>query len=75
MVPRIGFVVSNKVAKRANRRNKIKRQLRAIVRANLSDIQPGYDYLIIVRSPILKKNYQEIKEKTLTLIKKIKSHQ
>lgn len=46
---KIGFVISNKIEKRATRRNSLKRQLRAITRKHLSKIVPGFDIVVIVR--------------------------
>lgn len=43
---RIGFVVSNKVDKRASRRNAIKRRLRAISRSLISELKNGYDVIV-----------------------------
>ena len=49
-VPRFGFIISNKIDKRATRRNKIKRYLRNAARAVLKDIKPGTDVVVIVKS-------------------------
>jgi len=43
---RIGFVVSNKVDKRAAKRNAIKRRLRAISRSLISELKSGYDVIV-----------------------------
>lgn len=47
---RVGFVVSNKISKLASRRNAIKRQLRAIVLDLISQLKPGYDVIVILKS-------------------------
>jgi ribonuclease P protein component len=46
---RFGFVISNKIDKRSTRRNSLKRRLRSIARAIISEIKPGYDIVVIVR--------------------------
>ncbi len=67
---RFGIVVSLKVDKRSPRRNKIKRRLREIIRANLSKIEKGYDFLIISRVAIKDKNFDKIKSSFLNLLRK-----
>ena len=46
---RFGFVISNKIDKRATRRNALKRQLRAITQSLLSEVKSGYDVIVQVR--------------------------
>ena len=46
---RFGFIISNKIDKRATRRNALRRRLRAIVRSLISSIDPGYDVVVIVK--------------------------
>jgi ribonuclease P protein component len=66
---RFGFVVSLKISKRAVIRNKIKRQLREIVRENLLNIKSGFDIVIIAKPEIVDKNYQNIKNDLENLFK------
>lgn len=47
--PRFGFVVSNKINKRATRRNALKRRLRAAVREMLPTIDPNIDVIVLVK--------------------------
>lgn len=61
-ISRFGFVVGTKVSKKAVQRNKIKRQLREIIRLKIKSIKTGYDFLIIALPKILEKNYWEINE-------------
>lgn len=58
---RIGFVVSKKVAKKAVERNKVKRQLREIMRDYLDKIESGMDIAVIAKPSILGKEFDEIK--------------
>jgi ribonuclease P protein component len=46
--PRLGFAVPKAVGN-AVVRNRIKRQLREIVRARLAETQPDHDYVVVVR--------------------------
>lgn len=46
---RFGFILSNKIEKRATRRNSLKRRLRAIVRNHLSFIRSSIDLAITVK--------------------------
>lgn len=57
---RFAFVVSLKVSKKAVIRNKIKRQLREIVKQ--AKLRQGFDFMIIVKPSIVNKNFQEIKQ-------------
>jgi ribonuclease P protein component len=46
---KFGFVVSNKVEKRATRRNALKRQLRSIAGGLISELKAGYDIVTVVK--------------------------
>ena len=59
---RFGFVVGKKIFKKATERNKIKRQLREMVRARIEKIQKGADVILIVFSPPPKKTFQELEK-------------
>jgi len=65
---RFAFVVSLKVSKKAVIRNKVKRQLREIVKQSLdkssrqAKLRQGFDFMIIVKPLIINKNFQEIKQ-------------
>ena len=48
-VSRFAFVVSNKVSKRATERNRLRRQLREIVRHWLPTVASGYDVVVTVQ--------------------------
>ena len=66
---RFGFVVSKRLGK-AVRRNKIKRQMREIVRLEMSQIKPGFDLVFIARVPSSKATYLEISQSINTLLKR-----
>ena len=60
---RFGFVVSNKVNKRATRRNALKRRLRAAVRELLPTLLPDIDVVVVVKRDFsYPYDYQEIKK-------------
>lgn len=46
---RFGFVISNKIDKRATRRNALKRQLRQIASGLISELKPGYDIVTVTK--------------------------
>lgn len=79
-VSRFGIIVSAKVAKRANIRNKIKRRLREIIKkillvpklktSQIMTIKSGYDIMILVKQSAVNLNYWQLKEKLEILFKK-----
>lgn len=52
-LPRFGFIVSNKISKRAVVRNRIKRRLREQMRRRQEYFAPGSDVIVIARSPLV----------------------
>ena len=69
---KIGFVVGVKIDKRAVIRNRLKRQMREVVRLLLKNnkLQNGFHLLIIAKPEILNKTYQEIEKSIISLLKK-----
>jgi ribonuclease P protein component len=57
---RFGFIVSNKVSKKAVERNRIKRLLREVVRLKYDEIKPGFDAIFIFRGKEVKKSFDEV---------------
>ncbi len=70
---RFGFIVSKKISNKAVARNKIKRQLREIVRKKIPEIKKGIDVIVIAMSGIEIQSFQEI-EKTIDEIFNIKNN-
>jgi len=71
-VARIGFVVSQKVSKKAFLRNKIKRRLREIIKINLPNLEPGYDLIFFTKKGIIEKSFLEIKNMVEQILRKAK---
>jgi len=69
---RFGFIVSKKISKKAVARNKIKRQLREIVRKEINNYQKGFDVAVIALPGIESKNFEEMSQALERILKKIK---
>jgi ribonuclease P protein component len=68
---RFGFIISNKIDKRATRRNALKRQLRQISAGLLSELKNGYDIVTVVHKDFAFPYVQdEIKKQFLEGIEK-----
>ena len=74
---RFGFVIGNKIDKRAAVRNRIKRQLREVIRLLFKQkkIRGGVDVVININTSLLGKKYQEIKEEINYLLAKARLFQ
>ena len=59
---RVGFTVSKKISKKAVVRNKLRRQMREIVRLSptLQEKYPSHDLILIARSEALMRPYQQL---------------
>ncbi|MEM9087542.1 MAG: ribonuclease P protein component [Cyanobacteria bacterium P01_F01_bin.53] len=66
-----GISISRKVSKRAVVRNRIKRQLKAIIRQNLADISPGWQVVIVVRPSALECGFDDFLRELERLLKKL----
>lgn len=67
--PRIGFSVSKKTGK-AWLRNKIKRQLREIVRNLIESINPNFNYVFVTKPKITTLTYDEIRNALIDVLNK-----
>ncbi|MFC1629966.1 ribonuclease P protein component [Patescibacteria group bacterium] len=74
-VSRFGFIVGKKTSKKAPLRNKIKRRMREIIRANLSRIEKGIDIVFISRAGLTKNSFSQLEENIKTAFKKSKIFQ
>ncbi len=68
---RFAVVVGKNFSKKAVERNKIKRQIKEIIQANLPEIKPAIDGVIVVLSKT-KINFPELKKTIDKLFKKAK---
>ena len=69
---RFGIIISNRVSKKAVERNKLKRQIREIIRLQIDKIKPGKDCVLIALSPILGKSYEEIERSIKGLCQRLR---
>lgn len=69
-VSRFGFIISQKVSKKANVRNKLKRRLRELVKLKLTNIKKGVDGVLICQSGLEKLDFNRIEEVVDRLFKK-----
>ena len=69
---RIGFVVSTKVSKNAVVRNRLKRQMREIVRLLLQkgQLKTGYLLAIMAKAEMIGKEYKEIEADILSVLRR-----
>lgn len=61
-ITRFGIVVSNRIAKRAVVRNRLKRRLRESVRPLLSRIRPGFDVILSAQTGADAATLQELRQ-------------
>lgn len=59
---RFGFVISTKIAKKANVRNLLKRRLRALVQDNIKSLPAGFDMVISARAGAPTLTYDMLRE-------------
>ena len=59
---RFGFIISQKVSKKATIRNRIRRRLAEVIKLNADKIKVGTDLVLIVLPLAGKKEFIEIKE-------------
>ncbi|MDD4995130.1 MAG: ribonuclease P protein component [Patescibacteria group bacterium] len=69
-VSRFAFVAGLKVSKSAVKRNRVRRQLREIVRKHLGAIAAGYDVMVMTKPAILQLKFGEMEKELLGLFKK-----
>jgi ribonuclease P protein component len=74
-ISRFGILINTKVSKKAVVRNKIKRQIRAIIEKRIDGISSGYDLVIIVFPIILDKKFADIEKIILDGLKRLKIYQ
>ncbi|WP_222987519.1 ribonuclease P protein component [Psittacicella hinzii] len=68
--PRIGFIISKKNIKQANKRNRIKRLLREYIRLNQHTL-PNADLILIAKPLMAKSTNSEINQEITTFFQKL----
>lgn len=71
-ITRFGFIISQKVSKKAVIRNKIRRRLSGIIWSNFKEIKKGIDIVIICLPGLEKKDFLELKNSVNKIFKKAK---
>lgn len=66
-----GISISKKVSKRAVVRNRIKRQLKAVIQRYLPMIEPGWQVVIVVRPSAVECSFDEFLRELEYLLKKL----
>ena len=69
-ISRFGFIVSKKISKKATMRNKIKRQLRELIRKRIAVLQKGIDGVFVTRPGLEKKGFSEIEKIVIHILSK-----
>jgi len=69
-VSRFAFVISNKIHKKANRRNRVRRLLTEAIHFFLPKIKKGHDGVFLVKKGIMEADLEKIKREMNSLLKK-----
>jgi ribonuclease P protein component len=69
---RFGVLVSTKVSKQATVRNKIRRQIKHVLKEEFQGKQASIDCIVIALPPIKEKEYNEIKRSIEKNLKRLK---
>jgi len=67
--PRFGFVVSNKIDNRSTVRNRIKRQVREIIRLNLEKFKQPVDCLFVFKKGAEKLAFADLEKELMFIFK------
>lgn len=67
---RFGFAVGLKTSKKATRRNRLKRQLKAAVYDSLAQLKPGFDVVVLAYPGALDQACQAVRQELIKLLKK-----
>ncbi|MDJ0595395.1 MAG: ribonuclease P protein component [Pleurocapsa sp. MO_226.B13] len=69
---KFGISISKKVSKKAVVRNRIKRQIKGIVRSKLKEIAPGWKIVIVVKPKAIECKYEHFLRELEELLKQAK---
>ena len=67
-----GISISKKVSKKAVIRNRIKRQIKGVIRSKLQAIAPGWKVVIVVKPKAIECNYEHFLRELEKLLKETK---
>jgi ribonuclease P protein component len=67
---RFAVVVSSRVSKHATKRNRLKRQLRTVLRQQLKQVKPGFDTVLSAAPQALGQPYAALRDEIQTLVRK-----
>lgn len=68
---RFGVVVGLKISKKAVDRNRLKRQLREIMRKHLGATKPSFDIMVLVQKSAVEASYEELEADYLKAMMKV----
>lgn len=68
---RYGLSIGKKYGNAVSR-NKIKRQVRSVIRLNKTEIIGGYDFIIVIKPRANQLTYNEIEDTIIKILKKVK---
>lgn len=69
---RLAVITSLKISKKATKRNRLKRQVREIIRLKLGEFKHNYDLIVSVLPATIDQCFDLLKNELLTLLKKSK---
>lgn len=69
-VPKIGFIVSNKISKKAVERNRLKRLMRQAIKPNLANIEDGARLVFLAKRNAANAASEEITRESQDLLKR-----
>lgn len=69
---KFGISISKKVSKKAVVRNRLKRQLKGVIRGNLQAIAPGWKIVIVVKPKAIECKYEHFLRELEELLKQAK---
>lgn len=72
LINRYGILVGTKISKKAVIRNKIKRQIKEIIRLQEEKVKKGYDIVVITLPGIRENKYEQIEEQIFKNLKKLR---
>ncbi len=69
-VSRFAVIAGTKVSKKAVIRNKLKRQIRYIIKKHLENIEKGWDVIVMIKKEAVNKTFKEIEDDLVRSMKK-----